>query len=158
MDAPPGVQVEITPQRVCCPAHGEHFRANWPTGFLVFGVKAFQKATENPKMWETCRQVGGLSSIEQIPPETINLVTKTKPLCYFLERADILVMLAEAGTLKKGVWLQHQRCDICGIPRLAGAYSINNDGKIQTNTVCIECACDAGDRMHEAFPNGNVWS
>lgn len=147
----------MSPQRVCCPGHGEHFRANWPTGFLVFSVKAFQKATENPKLWEACRAAAHLSAIDQIPPTTINLVTERKPLCYFLERGDILALLREAGTLDGGAWLRIARCDLCGIPRFAGPYSIDNVGKFETLMVCLECACDAGERIHQAHPEGTVW-
>lgn len=150
--------IEITPQRVCCPGHGEHFRANWPTGFMVFSVKAFRKITENPELWEACRKAAGLAAIHQIPPVTINLVTEHMPFCYFLERADILELLREAGTLEGAAWLKHQRCDSCGIPRLAGPYSIVLDDRVETKTVCLECACDNGERMHAAYPEGNVWS
>lgn len=152
------VQVELSPQRVCCPGHGEHFRANWPVGFLVFGVHAFQKATENPKLWEACRKAAKLSAVEQIPPVTINLVTERKPLCYFLKRIDIIELLREAGTLEDGTWLSIARCDLCGVSRFAGPYTINNAGRIQTVTACLECACDAGERIHRAYPNGSVWS
>lgn len=151
------LHVELTPSRVCCPGHGEHFRANWPNGFLLFGVKAFQKATENPKLWDACREVAHLSFIEQIPPAVINLVTERRPLCYFLERADIIALLREAGTLESGTWLRIARCDLCGIPRFAGPYSMNNVGRIETAMVCLECACDTGERMHRAYPNGGVW-
>lgn len=157
MDAP-DVQVEMTPQRVCCPAHGEHFRANWPSGFLVFGLRAFQKATENPKLWEACRKAAHLNAVEEIPPATINLVTERQPLCYFLERNTIIGLLREAGTLEEGTWLSIARCDLCGLSRFAGPYSINNAGRRQTITACLECACDAGERIHQAHPNGKVWS
>lgn len=149
--------VELSPERVCCPGHGEHFRANWPTGFLMFGVKAFQKATENPKLWEACRELAHLSAIEQIPPTTINLVTERRPLCYFLSRADIIAFLREAGTLEGATWLRIARCDLCGIPRFAGSYSVSYVGRIETKMVCLECACDAGERIHRAHPTGNVW-
>lgn len=152
------IPVELTPQRICCPGHGEHFRANWPTGFLTFGVRAFQKATENPKLWEACRKAAHLSAIEQIPPTTINLVTERKPLCYFLEREDIVSLLRDAGTLEGAAWLRIARCDLCGVSRFAGPYSINNVGHIETLTACLECACDAGERIHRAHPTGGVWS
>lgn len=150
--------VELSPTRVCCPGHGEHFRANWPNGFLLFGVHAFQKATENPKLWDACREEAHLSILEQIPPTTVNLVTERRPLCYFLERADIIAMLREAGTLEGGAWLRIARCDLCGVPRFAGPYSIDNVGRIETLTVCLECACDAGERIHRAHPKGGVWN
>jgi hypothetical protein len=151
------IPVELTPQRVYCPGHGEHFRANWPTGFLTFGIHAFQKATENPKLWDACRKAADLSAIEQIPPTVINLVTEHTPLCYFLKRSDIITMLRDAGTLEGAAWLRIARCDLCGIPRFAGPYSIDNVGRIQTLTVCLECACDAGERIHRVHPTGGVW-
>lgn len=160
MDNAPDVSqipVELSPQRVCCPGHGEHFRANWPVGFLTFSVHAFQKAADNPKLWEACRKAAHLTAIEQIPPTTINLVTERMPLCYFLKRVDIIELLREAGTLEDGTWLKITRCDLCGISRFAGSYSIDNVGRIQTVTACLECACDAGERMHRAHPTGNVW-
>lgn len=151
------IPVELSAQRICCPGHGEHFRANFPVGLMVFGVKAFQKATENPKLWEACRKAAHLSDDEPIPPTTINLVTEQQPLCYFLERKDIIGLLREAGTLEDATWLSIARCDLCGIPRFAGPYSMNNMGKILTKTVCLECACDAGERIHRAHPKGGVW-
>lgn len=159
MDEPDASQlpVELSPQRVCCPGHGEHFRANFPVGFLTFGVHAFQKATENPKLWEACRKAAHLTAVEKIPPTTINLVTARQPLCYFLKRTDIIQMLRQAGTLEGATWLSIARCDLCGISRFAGSYSIDNAGRIQTVTACLECACDAGERIHRAHPNGNVW-
>lgn len=150
--------IEISPKRVCCPGHGEHFRANWPVGFATFSVHAFQKATENPKLWDACRKAANLSPDEQIPPTAINLVTEKQPLCYFLERSDILEMLQEAGTLPDAAWLKIDRCDICGIPRLAGSYDVKDSDQVNTLTVCLECACDAGERYHQAYPDGGVWS
>lgn len=151
------IPVELTPQRLCCPGHGEHFRANGPTGFLTFGVRAFQKATENPKLWEACRKAAHLSAIELIPPTTINLVTERQPLCYFLERSDIIAFLREAGTLKGDTWLRIARCDLCGIPRFSAPYSINNVGEIQTLMVCLECACNIGENIHREHPKGHIW-
>lgn len=146
--------VEITPQRMVCSGHGEHFRANWPIGFMVFSVKAFQKATENPKLWDACRAAAHLSAIETINPTVINLVTEHKPLCYFLERADLIALLREAGTLEGGTWLRIARCDVCGVPRFAGDYTVSYPDGNRVETVCLECACDAGERIHRAYPNG----
>lgn len=151
MDEAQGLPIEVTPQRVACPGHGEHFRASWPTGFLIFGVKMFQAATESPKLWDACRAAAHLSAVESIPPETINLVTERLPLCYFVPRETIISLLRDAGILRIA------RCDVCGRSDFAGPYSVSYAGRVAERVLCIGCACDTGERIHRAHPEGGVW-
>jgi len=142
--------VEISPERVACPAHGEHLRANFPAGFAVFAMTLFQAAVESTELQEACRVIAGRGGSPD--PADINLVTARRPLCYFVSREVIANALRSMGTLRI------ERCDLCGVPSFAGPYSVNNIGKIETVTACVDCACNAGERLHRAHPNGGVWT
>jgi hypothetical protein len=148
----PQIPIEISPQRVACPGHGEHLRASWPSGFAVFSMLLFKAAVESPKLQEACRIEANLKADEPLPPPVINLVTEHRPLCYFVERTVIANALREMGTLRIA------RCDLCGVPGFAGPYSVNMMGRIDTVTACVDCACNAGERLHAAHPNGGVWT
>jgi hypothetical protein len=140
--------VEISPQRVACPAHGEHLRAPWPAGFAVFSMLLFRAAVESSKLQDACRALGHGGSPDVAD---INFITARRPLCYFVEREVIANALREMGTLRI------ERCDLCGTPSFAGPYTIDNMGRFETVTACVDCACNAGERLHQAHPNGGVW-
>lgn len=148
---PEGPPVEISPRRVACPGHGEHLRAQWPAGFAVFSLTIFKAAVEGEALQRAGREVAFLPAGASIPPPTINLVTERRPLCYFVERAVIADALREMGTLSIGL------CDVCGRSGFSGPYSIDMMGRVVDSRVCVDCACDAGERIHRAHPTGGVW-
>lgn len=142
-----GQEVKIDPQRLFCPSHGEHLRAASVAGRTILGIKLFQAATCNPELWKACGYVEGGPDIH---PSKINDVTDTKPLCYFVDDDQMRVLFADAEILTV------QRCDQCGVPRLAGPYSMTmDDGEVKTVILCLECALAAGRRCHEAYPEGS---
>lgn len=148
---PEGPYVEITPQRVFCPGHGEHFRAEFPKGFPITAIKMFQAATagEGPSsLWAIVKQVTG----EEKPGvDGINVVTETRPLCYFVDRDTLGRLLRDSEIGRLG------RCAVCSRSGLGGPYQVSVPQGIQQTWLCFECALDSGERIHRAHPDGHVW-
>jgi hypothetical protein len=145
-----GKEILVTPQTVVCASHGEHFRARWPTGWAVFALSMLQAALDSPELQKATRLAG--HRIGKPRAEDINKVLAKRPTCYFVDRDTIRDALIAAGLLAK------QRCDMCGVVRLAGNYDIGGlpivgDGR-RTMTVCVECCLDGGEREHAAYPKG----
>lgn len=143
-------QILVTPLTITCACHGEHLRAQWPKGFAAVGLSLTQAALESESLHKTVR--GLMSRRERkgkLDVRLINKVTATRPLCYFVDRDVIRQAFIDADILVK------QRCDICGVVRLAGPYDMTHPirGRV-TDIVCIECALDAGEREHKFFPKG----
>lgn len=155
MPLPEGYEdaVEISPQRVACPGHGEHLREQWPRGFAVFAITMFQVATESPRLWAACREAAGLPrDANDLGPQLINLVTEKRPLCYFVPRAKIASILRDTELFAIGV------CQVCERSGFVAPYSMRMPrGVERLERLCVECACNTGERIHRAHPKGGVW-
>lgn len=151
--------IDVRPSTVACPCHGEHLRADWPRGFMVFSVTIIKAALESEALHEAASAIDQRNTGE---PRilAINSVLAKRPACYFVERAVVQDALMECGILRIGL------CETCGQSNLSGPYNVIGPaspgniltlGKQITVNLCLTCALNAGDRMHAAFPNGGVW-
>lgn len=144
--------IEIRPQTVCCPAHGEHLRANWPEGFAVVSLTLLRAALENDELVRTTDpEWDGEDGHGRMDENRINEVLADRPLCYWVDRATIRRAFMESGVGRLG------KCRACRRRDLGGAYSISTPTGIDESWLCFSCMLDAGDRLHGAHPNGRVW-
>lgn len=150
----PDNPILIEPKRLMCPAHGEHLRANWPKGYAMVGLELSKAALASPDLIrELDPSWDGQDGPANFDVEKLNAITERRPLCYFVDDDTI------RRVLRAGEILKVERCDLCGIPGDAGAYSVlMPEGKVETRIVCLECAIKAGHRLHAAHPDGGVWS
>lgn len=146
-------QIELSPVTVCCPAHGEHLRAQWPSGFLIVSVTLAKAALVSEPLAEAVGALPGGCVDGKPHVERINEVLARRPLCYFVTRDVIRGAFMEAGIMRVGL------CLLCGRSGLGGPYSVNSIAGVQDiKHACLECALDTGERMHRAKPNGGVWT
>lgn len=141
--------IDVRPSTVACPAHGEHLRANWPSGFAVFSMTIVQALFETSDAFlrELGWRPGHLGDLGKV-----NTVLARRPACYFVGRELLRQALMDSGIGRLGL------CLLCGRSGMGGPYTVNNMGHHQElDHVCFECALDAGDRLHAAHPNGGVW-
>lgn len=145
--------IEVTPQRLFCPAHGELLRPSWPAGMASVGMPIVYAALQSKALADAARAVGVVPEGQLLDHELINTVTAKRPFCYFAERSVIEQAFRGFDGLVK------TRCDNCGIPRVGGLYKVEMpDGEHKDlDHLCIECMLDAGDRFHAAHPDGEVW-
>lgn len=140
--------IEVAPTTVACPGHGEHLRANWPSGFAVFSLTILHALLANEDFMRECGWREGRSA----DVAKINGVLAKRPACYFVGRAEIRKALMECGIGRIGL------CLVCGRSGLGGRYSVLELGaKVEREHVCFECALDTGERIHAAHPAGGVW-
>jgi hypothetical protein len=145
-------EILIKPQTVCCPAHGEHLRAAWPAGFATVSMTLFQAALEADELKRLIDPGWDGEGKVNMDEARLNAVLAERPLCYFVGRETILKALRASGIGKYG------RCDVCGVPRLGGPYSVTQPTGREEWTLCFECALDGGERLHAEHPDGGVWT
>jgi hypothetical protein len=143
------MKIIVEPKRVFCPTHGEHLRAKWPLGFGLIGVRMVQAAMANPDF----HKAAGAAKGEIAQAEEVNALTTTLPLCYFIEANVIKAAFVESGILTPS------KCECCNVVRLGGPYTMRmwDDVSTEEKSVCMECALDAGRRLHARFPDGSPW-
>lgn len=144
--------IEMRPQTICCPAHGEHLRDQWPKGYATVGLTLFTAALENEKLiHEVDPSWDGQDGHGHLDEDALNRIFALRPMCYWVDRATIrrALMNSEIGQLVK--------CEVCKRTGLGGPYQASYPQGIVTLTLCFECGLDAGERLHEAYPNGKVW-
>lgn len=146
-------QIAIRPETVACPAHGEHLRANWPSGFAAFSMTIVSAALTDGANDHALLKACGWKEGQSADVGAINRILAKRPLCYFVPRAVIQKALLEMGTLLIGL------CRLCGKSNIGGPYMVDQIGRhVELEHVCVTCALDAGDRLHRAHPNGGVWT
>lgn len=152
MTHPPAIQIK--PSTVACPAHGEHLRANWPSGFAMFSMTILKAAfTDGANDFAFLRAAGWRDDGPTPSVDAMNAVLARRPLCYFVPREIVQKALLEMGTLSIGL------CQNCGRSNIGGPYTIDNMGREHVfEHFCVNCALDAGDRLHRAHPKGGVWT
>lgn len=147
--------IEVSPKRLMCPAHGEHFAENWPKGFLHTGITLLQAAVADKRLEDAIRAMGGAREIDdKLNVEYINLITDRRPFCYFVDREVIREALAGSGIGTIGL------CRICGMSGMGGPYRIADvmgGGFQKIPHFCFECALNTGENMHRAYPTGGAW-
>lgn len=147
---PDGPMIELNPKRICCPAHGEHLRAQWPKGAAIVMVMLARAALGSDELADACRRPGDEADAK-MPVERINEVLETRPLCYFVDRATIRQALLDAEILRI------IRCQSCGRTGMGGPYTISLPTGSREVAICVECALSNGEQTHRLHPDGNVW-
>lgn len=142
-------QILIKPSAVACPGHGEHLRAQWPSGFLMYSMTIINQMFKNE---ELIRECGG-NADNKADVNKINEVLAVRPACYFVDRDTIRQALMESAIGAIGI------CQICSRSSIGGPYTLNDMGiHKELPHVCFECALDTGERIHQAHPKGGVWN
>lgn len=145
-------EILIKPQTVCCPAHGEHLRAKFPTGFAGLVMTLLPAALASDELVRAIDPEGVEGERAKMDEAKLNEVLAKRPLCYFVDRETLYKALVASGVG------EHVRCDVCGIPRLGGPYSVTQPTGREEWTLCFECALDGGERLHAEHPDGGVWT
>ena len=148
-----GPPIEVSPETVTCPGHGEHLRAEWPKGFAKFAMTLVQAALGSDAFiravdpgWTGERGTANFDAAKA------NAVLARRPCCYFVDRATVRRALHESGLGRIGL------CRVCGRTGLGGPYSVDVIGRrVEHPHVCFECALDTGERIHLAHPDGGAW-
>jgi len=124
-DAP---QLNLTFERTLCARHGEPFRAQWPKGFPIFVVKAFQAVASKPEIGEAVE--GDITRIEELLDE--------RPMCDRLTRDELLTLYGDAAIGRMDV------CVNCRRMALGTPYSTSGPGGRVTaaDHICFECVLD----------------
>jgi hypothetical protein len=139
----------VDSRRLFCASHGEHLRAQWPKGAAIVMPRLVRAVLESDALIRAVDPAwNGTDGTAEFSPEKVNEITSRRPFCYFVDRNTIRQVLIAAGVLKK------VRCEVCKKRRLGGPYQITYLSGYKTHTVCLECALDAGEREHEARPDG----
>lgn len=149
MDKP---AVEISAQRLFCPAHGEHFRPHWPKGIAVATMVLFTAALENEALIrEVDPSWDGEDQHAHLDENRLNEITIKRPFCYWVSREKLRETYMEAEIGELG------RCRRCGRSGMGGPYQVSLPLGVQEWWLCFECALDAGEQSHQAHPRGRVW-
>lgn len=152
-DKLPDKTVIVKPQTVMCPAHGEHLRHQFPTGFAVVSMTMFREMMQDEDL---IREVDPSWTSEaehaHLDEDRLNEVLARKPMCYWVDDAGIRKAFMESGILKLG------KCKLCRKRDLGGPYSFDMPTGITETWVCLSCMLGVGERLHRAHPNGGVWA
>lgn len=117
-------QILLTLERLLCARHGEPFRAQWPKGFPIFTVKAFQVVASKPEIAAAVE--GDVRGIERLLDE--------KPACCRLTSDEMLALYGDAGI---GVVAT---CQNCRRFALGTPYSRSMPGGVEKDDhICFEC-------------------
>lgn len=144
--------IEVSPQTVACPGHGEHLRAQWPKGFVIVAMKLFEATLASEDFMRAVDPGWDGSRPADFQVEAANMVLSRWPFCYWVDRPTIRGALMESGIGTIGV------CVLCGRKGIGGPYSMHHAGRVQEAPhVCFECGLDIGERIHREKPDGGVW-
>jgi hypothetical protein len=99
-DVPKDV-IDLPFERVLCPVHGEPFRPQWPSGYLLFALKAFEQVIAQE---DFAAETG--SDKAQIGPALAR-----KPLCC---RLNAMALLELYRTVQEDTRLwRYRTCEVC---------------------------------------------
>ena len=121
-------QVNLTFERMLCARHGEPFRAQWPKGYPIFMVHAFQAVASKPEVAAAVE--GDITGLERLLDE--------KPACERLTRDELLALYGDAGIGKVA------ECVNCKRAALGTPYSTSGPaGRVTAaQHICFECVLD----------------
>ena len=100
-----GIMLEF--KRVLCQVHGSPFRPAWPTGYMIFMVRAFQEVTAVPGVWDDARRLAGVPDGVAVPPKAIELVLDVRPACCRLPAKKLAALYEECKIGRQA------RCKVC---------------------------------------------
>lgn len=137
---------------IVCAAHGEHLRERWPKGWAPFFLTLCRSVLMDQAFgdaWGELLPVDIKEATQAQHYEAMNQLIATKPMCYWASRELIRKAYYEAriGRLIK--------CGVCRKSGLGGPYLVTTPRGVQKIKLCFECALDAGERMHQQYPDGN---
>lgn len=148
----PDREILVKPETVCCPAHGEHLRAHFPAGFVIVAMTLIQDTLTSDDFIRAVDPTwDGQDGTAQMDIGRVNEILATKPMCYWVPRDAIRKALMDSEIGQIG------RCDTCHRSGLGGPYDVSLPVGTQTLWLCFECALDAGEKLHRAHPDGQVW-
>lgn len=117
-DGPP-VPVELTPERVACPRHGQVFAEGWPRGYLPFGLALFTAFVENEA---------------NATDLSLDEVFSKRPLCERVSTSELIAAYLESGVFTESL------CNGCGELGMGVPYAIHTPrGPRHFDHLCITC-------------------
>ena len=122
--------------RVCCPVHGEPFRAEYPKGYPTFMIKSFQEVTVVPGLWDECKRLTGK---EEPTAKDLEAVFDVKPICCRLPVAKLVEVYEDCGIGKVA------RCDVCRVKRKGTPITASN---VSYKHCCFMCIATASETPH----------
>lgn len=135
-DLDPTKMIELTRERALCPVHGEVFRDEWPRGFPIFMVTAFQAVTAIEGIWDEARRRSGITdATAKLSPKTLEAVFDARPMCCRLPPRVLARLIEDARKGRRG-W-----CRVCGEKRAGEAIQTSNLGRIPH--ICYGCVSTA---------------
>lgn len=128
--------IVMTRERALCPVHGEVFRDEWPRGFPIFTLMAFQVVVAVDGLWEEARRRAGITDPSaKVDQKALEAVFDARPICCRLPAPELARLLAEARKGKRA-W-----CKVCGQKRAGEAIQTSNMGRIPH--ICYQCVSTA---------------
>jgi hypothetical protein len=112
-----GPPIEMTPERIGCQRHLEHFRARWPVGYVQFGLLLMEAIWRNPDALAEARETEGVGPKSKPSPKTIEKVLDKTPACCRVSQLDLLRAYTKCRVGILG------RCECCGNKKLGTPYT-----------------------------------
>lgn len=121
-------RVELTHTRMACQVHAEVFRADWPKGFIVFGVKCFENVMRRSDVQAEVHKLGdGIPAIEAM--------LDIMPACCRVSRGRLVEFYEASGVGVLG------RCEACHRRKQLGtAYKTTAR---EYKHLCFTCVANA---------------
>lgn len=134
----PFAGIVMTHQRAVCPLYGEPFRADYPRGFLVFQVKAFQAVTAVRGIWEEANEIAGVPRDADHDVRRMEAVFDRKPICCRLPKPQLVALYKEClGAVNLA---PRRRCSGCGEKRAGTPYRVMTPlGVQEIDHMCFDC-------------------
>lgn len=129
-----GPQINIKPETVACPVHGECFRLNWPAGYLGYSLRAFTLATTNRELWDAAQ--GDADRLDAA-------IAEFGPLCRLLTPEQRREAYAQGDKISEG-WASHWICARHGSRGRGtwGLWSPPHGGEPVRHFLCFDCLAD----------------
>lgn len=128
-------QIVLPVEAVCCRAHGEPFRTDWPKGYLGFCLELATTAIETSD--ELKRATGGdVNKLNAV-------IAEFGPLCRLVDRKQRMAAYERGAEISKG-WAQHGICQACSKFKKGRRGKFRARGGILLERlVCFECYAKA---------------
>lgn len=136
LEFPAGVDlartINMTLQRALCPRHGEHFRPQWPKGYMIFVVKARSILLKLESFAQAVANADGGFDVRKI-----EAALDSMPMCCRLTPEDLCGILNDCGIGKIGV------CGACGRVATGTEYFTQHPSEPLPKkyaNVCFQCS------------------
>jgi hypothetical protein len=116
--------IDLSPEHVICPRHGEPFRARWPKGYPLMAVSSFQALIDDPGFQELAGGDAG----------RINVLLGERPICERLSSPTLMALYIGSGVGRE------RGCELCGQIGLGTPYEMGRPGGTEKHRhVCFSC-------------------